>query len=172
MPAPDANDDAGILFGDQATVDLSAQPPAGKAVSLAGEQVLVRELRWAEGMRLMPVLAPILADVRRLMDPARPESQADEAVQIDAMLSAHPDAWLALACAATGRDAAWVEALSDEDGLTLQTAAWELNAAFFFRRPILAGALAQLLTHSRSPTPSPTSSAPDSAETTETLPSD
>ena len=163
MPTPD---DADILFGDRATVEVAG----GKGLSLAGEAVEVRELRWAEGMRLMPVLAPILADVRRLLDPGAADSAVDEAAQIESMLSDHPDAWLALCCAATGRDAAWVDSLSDQDGLTLQTAAWELNAPFFMRRPILAGALATLL-RSRSPTPSPTSSAPDSGATTETLPS-
>lgn len=159
-------DDADILFGDWVAVDVAA----GKGLSLGGEAIEVRELRWAEGMRLMPVLAPILADVRRLLSPADAETAPDEAAQIEAMLSDHPQAWLALCCAATGRDAAWVDSLSDQDGLTLQTAAWELNAPFFMRRPILAAALAAML-RSPSPTSSPTSSVADSAATTEMLPS-
>lgn len=143
--------DAEILFGDEGTVTIS------------GEPVAVRELRWAEGMRAMPKLAPIVEAVRNLV--ANGDSDAD---QFSALLTDNPDAWQALICASTGREPDWVASLSDQDGLTLQAAAWRANAAFFMRRPMLAAVMAEMM---RLPASSPTSSEADSAETIERSPS-
>lgn len=143
--------DTEILFGDEGTV------------TIAGEPVEVRELRWAEGMRAMPKLAPIVEAVRNLV--ANGDSDAD---QFSALLTDHPDAWQALICASTGREPDWVASLSDQDGLTMQAAAWRANAAFFMRRPMLAAVMAEMM---RSPASSPTSSEADSAETIERSPS-
>lgn len=140
------NDDADLLFPD-------------KTVTVAGEAVTVRELTYAQGARLMPLLAPLLADLGALLDAG--EGADDTAVL--ALLGDHPDAWQALILAATGRDAAWLDSLSDADGMAVQIAAWGANAVFFSRRRLLAGVIGREL---RSPTFLPTSSAPDSAPIT------
>ena len=142
--------DAEILFGDVSTVEV------------AGEAVEVRELRWAEGMRAMRVLAPIVDAVRGIIE----HGDEDGTDRLSALLTDHQEAWQALICASTGKPAEWVAGLSDQDGLTLQAAAWRANSAFFMRRPMLAAVMAPLL---RSPASLPTSSEADSAETTETL---
>ena len=150
--------DTDVLFGDQVTVQIG------------GEAVEVRELRWAEGMRVMPVLAPMMAAVRQYVEQAAGDAPRAEAAMVEALLSEHPAAWEALICAATGRPAQWLAGLSDNDGLLLQAAAWRANSGFFTRRPMLAALLETMLT-SASLTPSPTSSVADSASTTETSPS-
>ena len=144
--------DTDILFGDVSTVQI------------AGETVEVREMRWADGMRAMPMLAPIVEAVRRIISP---QDGDDEAAMLSDMLTEHQDAWQALICASTGRGVEWLSGLSDQDGLTLQAAAWRANAAFFMRRPMLAAMMAPMI---RLPVSSQNSSEADSVETTETSP--
>lgn len=148
--------DADILFGDVATV------------TIAGEPVEVRELRWADGMRVMPQIAPIVESVRNMINDR--DGGGDSQRLMD-LLTQNADAWQALICASTGRDADWVASLSDQDGLTLQAAAWRANSAFFMRRPMLAEVMAEMLRRQGSPESSPTSSEADSEPITETSPS-
>lgn len=144
--------DADILFGDAVTI------------TIAGEPVEVRELRWAEGMRAMPKIAPIVESVRQMIND---RDDGDDSQRLMDLLTQNADAWQALICASTGRTADWVAGLSDEDGLTLQAAAWRANSAFFMRRPMLAAVMAGMLRHPGSPASSPTSSEADSAPITE-----
>lgn len=144
--------DADILFGDVATV------------TIAGEPIEVRELRWADGMRVMPQIAPIVESVRQLIND---REDGDDSDRLMDLLTQNADAWQALICASTGRSADWVASLSDQDGLTLQAAAWRANSAFFMRRPMLAAMMAPMI---RLPVSSQNSSEADSVETTETSP--
>lgn len=140
------NDDADLLFPD-------------KTVTVAGEQVTVRELTYAQGARLMPLMGRFMADLSALLDAG--QDTQDSAVL--ALLGDHPEAWRALILAATGRDGTWLDSLSDADGMAVQVAAWGANAGFFSRRRLLATVVAQEL---RSSIFLPTSSAPDSAPIT------
>ncbi len=148
--------DADILFGDVATV------------TIAGEPIEVRELRWADGMRVMPQIAPIVESVRQLIND---REDGDDSDRLMDLLTQNADAWQALICASTGRSADWVASLSDQDGLTLQAAAWRANSAFFMRRPMLAAVMAGMIRRPASPESSATSSPEDSGQTTETSPS-
>lgn len=154
-----SENDADVLFGDGADVPIT--------VTVAGEEIAVRELSWAASMRLMPKLRGLLADLRALVG-------SDDEMPInavDALLYDHPDAWIALCAAAADRPLEWVESLNDTDGDTLRSAAWAANAGFFSRRLVLSAAVAQgMRGPSPSPSCSPTSSAPDSDPTTTPLP--
>lgn len=114
-----SENDADVLFGDGADVPIT--------VTVAGEEIAVRELSWAASMRLMPKLRGLLADLRALVG-------SDDEMPInavDALLYDHPDAWIALCAAAADRPLEWVESLNDTDGDTLRSAAWAANAGFF-----------------------------------------
>lgn len=154
MSADDASD-GDVLFGD-------GGPTAPRTVRIGDQDVPVREMSWGASMRLMPQLRGVLADMRALMS-AEGEIPISA---VDALLYDHPDAWIALCAASTGRPVEWVESLPGEAGDALRSAVWEANARFFSRQLVLTGTVTAGLKPFRSPSYSPTSSAPDSAATT------
>ena len=137
----EAQDELGTLLPDQ-TVTLP----------VSGEEVEVREFRFAEGLR-------VTREVRPLIDHLRSLAAAGEVEDTDTLrlVEDHPEEWQTIIAHATGQDRAWVEGLHDEDGLTLAVAAWEVNSGFFMRR--LAWGMGQATAASPSDTPT---SSPDS----------
>ncbi|MFP4615565.1 MAG: DUF6631 family protein [Thiohalorhabdus sp.] len=119
-----ATEELGTLFPD-------------RTLTVAGEEVTVRALRFREGLDLLPVLRPILDDMQGVLEEAAGDPEAITAGRILELLERSPDAWTALAAAATGRDAAWVEGLPLEDGEALVLTAWRANAPFLLRRLVL-----------------------------------
>lgn len=154
MITPDDPTDAEVLFGD-------GGPTLPTTARIGDEDVPVREMSWAESMRLMPQLRGLLADLRALV---AVEGEIP-ASAVDALLYDHPDAWIAICAAATGRPVAWVEALGGEDGDALRSAAWAAHARFFSRQLVLTGVVMaglRPLASFPSLSCSPTSSAPGS----------
>jgi hypothetical protein len=152
--------DAEILFGDGGeSVPIT--------VHIGGEDIAVRELSWAASMRMMPKLRGVLADMRAIAN-----SDGEITISsVDALLYDHPDAWIELCAASCGKPVSWVESLAGSDGDALRSAAWAANAGFFTRQLVLSETIGRALL-SRSPSYSPTSSQPDSDETTTTSPDD
>ena len=147
--------DGDVMFND-------GGPTAPRTVRVADQDVPVRELSWGASMRLMPQLRGLLADMRALVG-----AEGDIPISaVDALLYDHPDAWIALCAAATGQTVEWVEALPGEAGDALRSAAWEANTRFFTRQLVLTATVTAGLKPYRSPSYSPTSSAPDSGQTT------
>jgi len=106
-----------------------------REVTIAGETVVVREFRYAEGMYLVGMIQPILA---RLQAFVQGERDPDDFEIYEELVAEYPDEILELMAKACDRPREWVEQLSDEDGYRLQQAFWAANTRFFMRRLMLS----------------------------------
>lgn len=145
-------------------------------LELAGEVTLdtdhgpvtVRAHSWADGMRLTRHWHPIVSDLFADVPDPDPDDDAPPAYDPFAFMQSiarHFDHYMALLELATGRNAEWLDSLSDSDGLRVMEAYWALNRGFFTRR-VASVAISRALrsptsTANSSPpaTPSPTSAA-------------
>lgn len=107
-----------------------------QTLTIAGEQVTVRELTFAQGLRATAAARPI---VERL----RADGEADRAPDVLALVEEHPESWITLLAIATDHDPAWVEGLRDDEGLALAMAFLTVNRGFFVRRLRVLMAAAQ-----------------------------
>ncbi|GEK71599.1 MULTISPECIES: DUF6631 family protein [Halomonas] len=149
MSEQQAEQDPEILFPDE-------------TLCICGEEIRVHEFRFAEGLRAIALARPILSALREI-----PEGEDDPEL-VDHVLADHLDAWLALIAMSTDKDVAWVRSLPDADGQSLSMVFWRVNGAFFMRRLVLAGGLADSIRGVANLCPSrkssPSSSPPDTAE--------
>lgn len=109
-------DDLAVLFPD---VELE----------IGGENITVRELRFGEQLRYAPPLARVHEAVKGVF-----ASPAMDVAEIIDALAACQDDIAALVLAATGKDRAWLDALSGAEGEALLAAFWSANRGFFLRR--------------------------------------
>ncbi|HEX7113197.1 MAG TPA: DUF6631 family protein, partial [Mizugakiibacter sp.] len=125
-PAPAAPDAAPLQDGAD---DLAILHPEREA-TIAGERIVMREYGFVEGLRLQPLVQPILDG---LADTALRDGHLDvgAAARIFAL---HDEAIVTLIARACDRDEAWVQQLSDADGQALLFLWWETNLGFFVRR--------------------------------------
>lgn len=148
-------DDAEILFPD---VELTLRTAQGE------EDVTVREFRFGQAARVMPIARGLLADF------AAVTLDDDDTTSLHALQAKHWDAFLDLLAISTGKSRDWLESLSDEAGLLLSNAFWQANTPFFVRRlraeaEMLRGAFASRMS-------SMSSSEPATAATPGTSPGD
>lgn len=140
--------DAEILFPDE-------------MVTVEGEELLVREFRYLEGLRAIALARPLLQGLAELL-----EGGEIDALGLDGLISEHHQAWIELIAISTGKPQAWIEGLRDRDGQALSMAFWRVNSAFFMRRLVFGGALARAMQQMASPSASASSSTPSSAPAT------
>lgn len=116
-PSQDGADDLAILHPE-------------REATIAGERIVMREYGFVEGLRLQPLVQPILDG---LADTALRDGHLDvgSAARIFAM---HDDAIVTLIARACDRDEDWVRNLNDADGQALLFLWWEANLGFFVRR--------------------------------------
>jgi hypothetical protein len=154
--APLAPEQAGPA--DAPADDLSVLVP-DVAIEIGGEKLTVRELRFGEQIRhagaLRAIAAAIEDDLRESADPVR---------LLDALAARGQD-FLMLAGLACGKPAAWIEALSGEDGEALSIAFWQANQGFFLRRLVVYPAAAAMAAAQAGLASSPPSSATATGET-------
>jgi len=139
----DGEDDLAILFPD-------------RHVTIAGKAVVMREFRWAEGLRLQALIAPIVQHLAHLAE----QGELMQAAALDALFADHADDLLLLIATACDQPVEWVTALSDRDGSNLRLLWWTVNVPFFatrVRERLQANHLHQLA----GPMSSPSSSTPD-----------
>lgn len=150
-------DDAEILFPD---LEVTLRTPGGE------ETVTVREYRFGQSARVMPLARPLLADFAELSV----ESVEGDLAPLFELQARHWDAFLDLVAIAVDRPRDWVEALPDAAGQKLAVAYWQVQTPFFVRR--LATEIETLRRLFASRMSSTSSSAPDMAATPESSPSD
>lgn len=119
-------DELEILFPD---ITLTLRTPQGE------EEVEVREFRFGQAGRVMPIARPLLQEFASL------DAEGSELHELQAK---HWGAFLQLLALATGKPVEWIEALPDEAGEAISNAFWQVNAPFFARRLV---AEAQMLKH-------------------------
>lgn len=121
-----AEEELGVLFPD---VDITVRDPdTGEAVTLT-----VREFRFREGLEVQAEARPLIEALAGLV---AADGSDIAAVDIDGILGAHADLWLALVGRATGREPAWLERIDDRGAQDLTDAMWSVHAPFFCRRAV------------------------------------
>lgn len=114
-----------------------------RSVTIAGELVTVRELAFAETLRLEPEMAPLVRAFIEL--PADDEEQ--QTSQFAQLFGAHAHAWMGFMATACGKPREWIEHLPDEAGRMLSMLVWTVNSSFFTRR-VISGMIARQNAHS------------------------
>lgn len=149
--------DAEILFPD---ITLTLRTSQGE------ETVTVREFRFGQSARVMPLVRPLLEDFAELSV----ESVEGDLAPLFELQTRHWETFLELVAIACGQPREWVEGLPDEEGQKLAVAFWRVNTPFFVRR--LAAEIETLRRLFASRMSSMSSSAPATAATPESSPSD
>ena len=118
QPAPDAGaEDLDILHPE-------------RSFQLAGRAITMREYGFVEGLRLMPLLEPIIHDLRRIMEGEQPLPGIE---QVPAVLGDHAEALVELMAIAADLEPDWIAALKADDGHELLWWWWLVNGPFCVR---------------------------------------
>lgn len=110
------SDEIAILFPD---ISLTLRTAQGE------EEITVKEFRFGQAGRVMPIARPILQDFVGL---------DIESVDLHGLQAKHWDAYIELLAISTGKPRDWIEALPDAAGEAISNAFWQVNAGFFTRR--------------------------------------
>ncbi len=150
---------------DAGSDDLAVLHP-NRTFVLAGVSVTMREYGFVEGLKLMALLEPLIADLRVIIDSATPLPGGE---QVPVFFGNHADALVELMAVAADVDIAWVEALAPDDGHELLWWWWCVNGPFCMRAAARRAAIARATNEYLSragPISMPSSSAPDTATPT------
>lgn len=108
--------------------DLDVLHPE-RTLTLAGRQLTLREYGFVEGLRLRPLMQPLLDDLHR----AVAAGKLPELESVLVILANHYEASLDLVAVAADVERAWIDTLSQDDGYLLLTVWWSVNGPFFLR---------------------------------------
>ena len=126
--APEADDDLVIMH-----------PEA--PLSVGGRDLVMREYGFVEGLRLRPVIEPLLADMEALLL----TSQQPTTDQMLDLMSAHIEAFQQLLAVATDTDKDFVAGLGQADGFKLADAWWTVNGPFYWRTAVSRAAVQKVM---------------------------
>lgn len=101
-----------------------------RVVSIAGRAVTVRPFGFIEGIRLRPIVAPIVASLEAVA--ADPDAAGVD--EMEALFSSNEAELVSLIAISSGLSEDDVRGLSDDDGQALLLAFWLVNKDFFLRR--------------------------------------
>ena len=104
-----------------------------RVLTVGGEIVTVRELAFAQTLRLEAAMGPLIRAFIEL-----PEGDEPITARFEALFGEHAQAWMGFMATACDKPRDWVEQLSDADGRVLSMTVWSVNAAFFTQR-VLSG---------------------------------
>ncbi|NDP58003.1 MAG: hypothetical protein GZ090_01410 [Oxalobacteraceae bacterium] len=118
-----------------AAADISAVIPEYQSIFIAGQEVIIRQIRIGQ-----------LPAVLRAVQPLSHMLIQADALDIKSMLMLYADDCLTLLQVLAGRPREWVDALEVDDAITLFSALLEANLDFFARRvlPLLPQVMGQL----------------------------
>lgn len=111
-------DDLAIMFPDQ-------------TLTLNGEELLVREYRFVEGTRLLPVAAPIIERLRKCKDVSN-----ITVAELDEIAAEYIDNIVYLISVSIDAEPEWIENLNLEDGQTLLLKWWQVNSPFLLKKAL------------------------------------
>ena len=118
----------------------------GKTVAIVdGQEVTVREYSFIETLQLRPLYAPLLADLRDVMQQELPTIEV-----IQDILASHAEETVQLMAISAGVEAEWISALNPREGVHLQETWWSVNGPFFMRSAISSIKQTRLLAALRS----------------------
>lgn len=118
-PAPEPGaEDLAVLHPDQ-------------TLTIAGRELTLREYRFVEGLRLLPLYEPFLEDLYGSLKDGEQVPQLHHLVQI---MGQHHAQILELIALSAQVEQDWIEQLDDTEGTQLLYAWWTVNVGFFMRR--------------------------------------
>lgn len=100
-----------------------------RETTIAGRQLVVREYGFIEGLRLMPLINPLVEDLRAHLE----AGQAAGAEDIHTMLGRHADVVVQLMAVAADVEPEWIDSLEQEAGTALMFWWWTVNGPFYMR---------------------------------------
>ncbi|MBA1147422.1 hypothetical protein H0Z60_10175 [Ectothiorhodospiraceae bacterium WFHF3C12] len=115
---------------EQDAEDLEVLLP-DRTLTVGGEEITVREFRFGDSFRVVPLARPILADLAALRGT---ESNGEDLAVFEDLLARHWERILDLIAISADRPREWIERLPDQDGQTLAWTFWAVNGPFFMRR--------------------------------------
>lgn len=140
-----------------------------RTLTLAGRELTVREYGFVEGLRLRPLMQPLLDDLHQ----AIATGKLPELEQVLVILATHYEASLDLVAVAADVERAWLDKLTQDEGYLLLTVWWSVNGPFFLRsviQRIAAAAVTRAARAAQASAPDgPTSMSPLSPLATATL---
>lgn len=110
-----------------------------RVLTVAGEVITVRELAFAQTLRMESAMAPM---IQAFIDLPVDDDGERVTAQLWTLFGEHAGAWIGFVASACGKPREWVENLSDADGRELTMTVWSVNAAFFTRR-VISGMIAR-----------------------------
>ncbi len=113
---------------EQGANDLEVLHP-NRSATIAGREVVVREYGFVEGMKMLGMLEPFLADLKQLMEDDQPLTVAACSV----LFSQHMDVITEAVAVAADVDVEWLAELSQDDGYHLIMLWWTANGPFYIR---------------------------------------
>jgi len=114
----DTADDLGILHPDQ-------------TITLAGEEITVREFPHIDGIKAGAIARAMIEDLGAAIDA---DAASVDYGTVEDVFSRHTDTLVRLESMSTGKPEDWVRALNDADGRVLDMTFWVVNSGFFTRR--------------------------------------
>jgi hypothetical protein len=109
--------------------DLQVIAP-DRTLRIDGRDVIVREYRFLEGLRLQAVAEPLVAQLAELAL----QEQSLPPEKLDAVIAQHPEDVVQMIALACDQPADWVANLHGVPAENLFAAWWTVNAGFFVRR--------------------------------------
>jgi hypothetical protein len=114
-----------------------------KTLPIGGEEIIVHEFKYLEGLKAAAIAQPLLSALLALIQ--------DEAKmglpELDRVIGAHADVWMQLLAMSTGKTTEWVSDLDDADGTLLSMTFWEINGPFLLRRVAFAKQFGTIVLH-------------------------
>ncbi len=103
-------------------------------VSIAGEEVSVKEFRFTAGLKAARIGRPIIEALEVMVS----ESPGDDELlaMSSALFEDYADPFIQLMSMATGKPLAWFDDLDDDEGNMLLHAFWGVNRHFFLKRAV------------------------------------
>jgi len=135
--------------------DLEILHPEREA-TIAGRQIVMRELTFLQGLRLEASAAPLVRDL------VAASKGTPELGDLRAIFGAHAEATVLMMAEAAQVEAQWIQGLSNVDGQTLLLMFWTANWRFFIERLLMDQMAERAKSELDSPSSIPSSSEPGS----------
>lgn len=128
-------------MSDDKTNDLAVLLP-DREVTVAGETLTVREIRFGERVRHAAQVEALLTAMWAAIRDA--EGQEITGALLDAVFASQSEAFATLMAVSVGKPREWLDTLSDADGSLLMYEFWGVNSRFFMRQLVTKGVLRHL----------------------------
>jgi hypothetical protein len=142
--------------------DLQVLHPELPVKNVGGRDLVVREYGFIEGLRMRPIIEPMLHDMEALISLGT-EPTNDQVLDL---MGKHIDEFQELLAVASDTDVPFVGSLKQEDGARLADAWWLVNGPFYWRTAISRVAVARVRARAAK-TAGATSTPPSSGTATE-----